>query len=348
MTAYSFTAKLSDGASLTEPFTVRNILMPPAGMAWFGAYPASGDVGPTFYEPVGEVLNGSRELAVVTGYPRFDLVVSMLDSNEAWVGPGTGRTALLYQWPCLTNSNNTRGQNATAPSKNVYWTDIAAGIWDDVLTSTAEGLAEYGQPIFIRFSAEFDSTANDIEIFGNGDPRNYVPAYQHIYNIVAPLAPNVIWCWCPTGNNLTVAGSVGGTMSLEVMYPGDLYVDWICFDKYDFTLSYGSPLAAYSPFVNWIKAGNLAGNTGVGGHDYPPGTGTTKPRGLSETGVRTTLSATDSQIATWIDGVPSACAALGISMWCWFNASPEVLTLSGWPLSCAAMQNIGASEFFSA
>ena len=201
----------------------------------------------------------------------------------------------------------------------------------------------------VGLHGEFDSTANAINVFGEGDPRKFAPALRRIIDRVrAQGATNVIWCWRPTGNNLTVSGSVISGLSLEVMYPGDQYTDWICADRYDTTLSHGSALNTYNTYFNWIAAGNLAGNTGTGGHNYPAGTGVNKARGILETGVGDTVS--DSARAAWINTVPAGCAALNIKFWLWFNAAGTLRTFidpATFPLTCLAMQAIGASSFFS-
>ena len=87
-------------------------------------------------------------------------------TEEGYVGEGTGRTALSYRWPCVTNAANSIGQNSSSPSVNVYWTDITAGLWDSTITAAANRLAAYGEPIFVGFSGEFDSTANAINTVG--------------------------------------------------------------------------------------------------------------------------------------------------------------------------------------
>jgi Glycosyl hydrolase family 26 len=138
------------------------------------------------------------------------------------------------------------------------WEDVANGVYDDLIIAEANYLAAWGQPIIIGFGNECDSPtwiADSGAISGGGpNSMQYFPAaYQHIVNLVRPIAPNVVWAWVTTGSYLN--------STTAAAYPGDEYVDWIGFDPYDPTLLHGSPSASYSPSMAWLAA--LATGSGV-------------------------------------------------------------------------------------
>jgi beta-mannanase len=126
---------------------------------------------------------------------------------------------------------------------------------DAFFKSWADGLKAYGKPIFLRL---------DHEMNGNWDPycfqtgqadcmdqdtgaqetaQEYVAAWQHVHNIFAAEgATNVSFVWCP--NDIDVSGNAPAMSSY---YPGDTYVDWTCFDAYNW--SPPATWTAFSPLV---------------------------------------------------------------------------------------------------
>jgi len=247
-------------------------LVPPGG-TWFGAYPGPGNAAPRAYEQI-----AGRRLDVVMRYQALD---------GAW--PDAADRALIAQgrWLSVCWSSRLRSGGVAR------WADVAAGRHDAQITAQARRLATAG-PIWVGYDNEMDGSRR---IAASGPLRHYPAAFRRIRSIVRPIAPNVVWVWCPSGNNRTAA--------VADCYPGDEHVDWICYDPYDATLSKGSPLETYQPFPAWLASQRI----GLG-----------KPVGINETGIRRDRDHR-AAAADWISAVPAALSQLGIKMWIWFNAA---------------------------
>jgi hypothetical protein len=113
------------------------------------------------------------------------------------------------------------GYNTTELAK------IARGERDSSIIAWANSAKAYGKPFLFRWNREMNGLWYD---YGKEETRNpgiYVKSWQHMHNLIAPIAPNVTWVWCPNidpDNNKT---------SLTQLYPGDAYVDWTCLDGYN-------------------------------------------------------------------------------------------------------------------
>jgi hypothetical protein len=106
----------------------------------------------------------------------------------------------------------------------VRWSAVAAGDFDDTLTSAAKGLAALDKPFFITFDHEAD---NKSKIAARGTPAQFVAAWRHVRDVFRRAgATQAIWTWVVTGyppNYPTVLK----------LYPGNDAVDWISWDPYD-------------------------------------------------------------------------------------------------------------------
>jgi hypothetical protein len=277
------------------------IFVPSSG-AWFGAYPGGGNISPAGYEAMTK-----RKLDIVMRYEALDGV---------W--PNANDLALVAdgRWLSVCWSSRLRATGTVAT-----WADVAAGKYDAQITAQAHRLAAVGN-IWVGYDNEMDGHAR---IAMSGPLSNYAAAYRHIQQIVRPIAPNVVWIWCPTGNNRTE--------EVAACYPGEDYVDWICYDPYDPTLSKGSPYSTYVPFRHWQRS------TGVG---------IGKPLGICETGFQRSLD-NSAAAASWIRAVPQAMADLHIRMWQWFNSYGGLGDTSIAPGSpaAAALQSIGTDPWFT-
>lgn len=88
----------------------------------------------------------------------------------------------------------------------------------------------------------------------------YITAWRHIRQIFADEGvTNVVWVW-----------NVSGVLNPLTYYPGDAYVDWIGFDKYD---DGNAPfLDAYQQAYGWLAPFNkpiLVGETGAQAASQP-------------------------------------------------------------------------------
>jgi cellulose synthase (UDP-forming) len=94
---------------------------------------------------------------------------------------------------------------------------IAAGCFDDYISSYALRLRSFSEPVFINFAPEPDDTSeawvNDQAV----DPEEYRKAWDHIHRLfTAEGVYNVTWVW-----------SIRYPASAEAYYPGEKQVDWI-------------------------------------------------------------------------------------------------------------------------
>jgi beta-mannanase len=61
-------------------------------------------------------------------------------------------------------------------------------------------------------------------------PPKYIAAYRHIHDVFAAQGvTNVLWIFCPNVDSVPNAS----WNVWQSYYPGDGYVDWMCYDGYD-------------------------------------------------------------------------------------------------------------------
>jgi len=142
--------------------------------------------------------------------------------------------------------------------------NILDGSWDAYMTQWAAGIAALGYPVFVRWGHEmnipsyswagqhafgsdgrtdYDQVpgsscgANPLKgCYGNSNlydgPERYIDAYRHVHDLVAPIAPNIVWVWNPNGLDWP-RSSTNPWNGYNNYYPGDTYVDWIGVDGYN-------------------------------------------------------------------------------------------------------------------
>lgn len=99
---------------------------------------------------------------------------------------------------------------------------ILSGEFDDYIDNWAEGLADWGRPVMLRFAHEMNGSWYPWADNRNGnEPGAYAATWRYIHDrFTAAEADNVIWVWSP---NVSYARST----PLTGLYPGDDYVDWV-------------------------------------------------------------------------------------------------------------------------
>jgi hypothetical protein len=104
--------------------------------------------------------------------------------------------------------------------------NIAAGKADTELVKMANEFKAYGGPVLFR---PFWEMNGGWYFWGNGNTpvATYIAAWRHMHDVMAAIAPNISWVWCP---NYYFANA--GTDPAP-WYPGDAYVDWTGFDAYN-------------------------------------------------------------------------------------------------------------------
>ena len=101
---------------------------------------------------------------------------------------------------------------------------IAAGANDPLIAAFARQVKAFQRPLFLRWYWEMQLHGpRKAACAAAFNPAGYVAAWRRIWTIFHQAgATNAAFVWCPSG-----FGDVGP------FYPGDGFVDWLCFDKYD-------------------------------------------------------------------------------------------------------------------
>lgn len=96
--------------------------------------------------------------------------------------------------------------------------------------------------IMLRFAHEMNG---EWYPWGN-QPELYVEAWRYLYALFEREDINqyIEWVWCPAGTM-----NVGDHADLTRYYPGDQYVDWTCFDDYNWGTNFD--------WSEWTKFGDL-------------------------------------------------------------------------------------------
>jgi hypothetical protein len=107
--------------------------------------------------------------------------------------------------------------------------DVASGRYDSYVREFAEQAKAWGHPFFLRFNWEMNGDWFPWAEGVNGNaPGDYVAAWRHVHDVFASVgATNATWVWCPFVDP-------GGKLApIDLLYPGDAYVDWSCLDGYN-------------------------------------------------------------------------------------------------------------------
>jgi hypothetical protein len=318
----SFTVEVTDANSYTATKALSITIAsssPPSGSpilqppSGYGLFGAYPGAGNT--DPTvyeANVLGGTRQLAAWSRY--YEITQANVPSADDAALVAAGRIAVLSFQTSYAVPPATGG---------ILYSAVTAGTYDVQLTAIASAIAALDTPAFFVWAHEMELSANS----GYGTAGEFIASFQHVANLLRANAPGkVVMCW----------GCSSGTSAAATFYPGDSYVDWICVDPYDPEGHKGSALATYTPFATWIA-----------GQSFGAG----KPLGIFETGAYG-QAPSDSNTATWIEGVPSAMQSLGYQLFQWFNSGgtsgeSTVLGTSSTPLSNAAMAAIGQEAFFN-
>jgi hypothetical protein len=111
---------------------------------------------------------------------------------------------------------------------------IARGDFDSYIGSSANTVAAWGKPLFLRLGHEMNGDwypwGHDVN--GNS-PADFVAAWRHVVGIFRERgASNVRWVWSPNVD-------YGGATFTEY-FPGDAWVDWAALDGYNWGTLHGA------------------------------------------------------------------------------------------------------------
>ena len=126
---------------------------------------------------------------------------------------------------------------------------IAAGSYDEYLSSYADSVRRFGHPVVIGFGHEMNGSWWPWG-YGHATPSAFVAAWQHIVKLFRAMgAGNVTWLW-------TISADSAGTGPIASWWPGSNYVTWIGVDGYfgmpsdTFASVFGSTITQLREFTN--------------------------------------------------------------------------------------------------
>jgi hypothetical protein len=125
---------------------------------------------------------------------------------------------------------------------------VVDGDFDGYIRNFAAAVRDHGWPVAIRFAHEMNGHWYPWSEQRSGNqPGEFVRAWRHIHDLFEEVgASNVIWLWSP--NILRPVPDV----SLEALYPGDDYVDWIGMVGYAVTED--TAAAVFDPTLEALRA----------------------------------------------------------------------------------------------
>ena len=100
-------------------------------------------------------------------------------------------------------------------------TVINNGNLDVAYSSFANKCLQFNDTMFIIFGHEM----NGVWYPWGQQAQEYITAFQHVNNLIKPIAPKVMFCWVPI--------QAWGQDVYENYYPGDSCVDWVGLNVYD-------------------------------------------------------------------------------------------------------------------
>ncbi len=188
--------------------------------------PATGTLFGGFVSPPGPAWTQTGVTA------RETLLGRKLDIDHRYYGWTTAFPTLSDAW----DVQNGRIPMITWQPSGTTLDAINAGSSDDMIRSRAQGVAAFGQPIFLRWGHEMNANWYPWDGYHNNTPgmtdgpAKYVAAWRHIHDLfVAAGATNAVWVWCPNRASYPTAA----WNAYQNYYPGDSYVDWVCIDGYN-------------------------------------------------------------------------------------------------------------------
>jgi beta-mannanase len=181
-----------------------------------------------------------------------------IEAAEALIGRKYAFSSQYFDWSLdyisFARNNITAGRipYVTVEPWNVTLDAIASGSQDATIQTRAAAVKGLNGKMFLRFAHEMNGNWYPWDGYHNGAsasaPPKYIAAYRHIKDVfVAAGVTNVLWVFCPNMNS--VPGEAWNQWANY--YPGDDYVDWMCYDGYDWgNTSFASITSGiYSQFV---------------------------------------------------------------------------------------------------
>ncbi|MCR4326495.1 MAG: glycosyl hydrolase [Candidatus Roizmanbacteria bacterium] len=131
-------------------------------------------------------------------------------------------------WTPMVSTNPYFTEKCTSSTDDLYVT-IAKGNCDVLIRSIAKVIKTYDKPIFLRFAWEMNIDSNTWSVQSTySSPDAFIAAWRHMHAIfTAQKVKNVKWVF-------SVNVESPSTIPIELLYPGDAYVDWTGIDGYNY------------------------------------------------------------------------------------------------------------------
>lgn len=243
-----------------------------SGATGSGGAGAGGSIGPAGSGGAPGVGGGTGVGSTDGGSTSSDLLVptqgalfggfigtGTIAAAETQIGRKYAFASQYFDWPldygAFARDNIAAGRvpYVTVEPWTVTLDAIASGVEDATIKARAATVKALKGKIFLRFAHEMNGNWYPWDGFHNGAdataPPKYIAAFRHVKDVfVTAGVTNVLWVFCPNTNS--VPGDAWNQWS--AYYPGDTYVDWMCYDGYNFsgTTSFAAITSGiYSQFV---------------------------------------------------------------------------------------------------
>jgi len=122
---------------------------------------------------------------------------------------------------------------------------IAAGTYDDYLSSYADSVRDFGHAVVIGFGHEMNASWYSWG-YGRVPASTFVAAWRHIWTVFRQEgADNVTWLW-------TVQADESGTGPVASWWPGAKYVKWVGIDGY-YTRASDTFASVFGKTINQVR-----------------------------------------------------------------------------------------------
>jgi hypothetical protein len=239
------TALVLVGCAALAASTLNGMLAPtpiaaaaPAGPIYWGAYIAGAPWNTALLDTF-EQRSGKKMSIVHWGQPwKTGGAFTTFPTSVAQTVRGRGSI------PMINWGSWELGYGVNQPSYRLA--NIANGAFDTYITQFAQGARAWGHPVLLRFDHEMNGWWQFpwAEQVNGNQPGDFVRMWRHVHDIfVQQGASNVTWVWCP---NISSAR----TTPYSELYPGDDYVDWTCFDGYNFGTDDGNQWQSFGQLLS--------------------------------------------------------------------------------------------------
>lgn len=152
--------------------------------------------------------------------------------SRDWANPAFDRSTVerlsdagyypIIAWEPWNHALVLSGDRRRAIQPEYSLRSISDGDHDELIRSWAEGAADWGHPLAIRFAHEMNGYWYPWAAGANGNTaQDYVDAWRHVHGIFTRAgADNVAWIWSPNPTQRTLT-------PLAELWPGDGYVDFV-------------------------------------------------------------------------------------------------------------------------